>query len=179
MHHPLDPLTAAEIKQVAALVRSRGDISLHFKAISIIEPPKKILRAYLAAERGNVRTDSESSSLPTAVAPPARRASALYYHRGTANLFLATLDLDRNVVEDARQLEPHFHGQADVDEAVELRDMCLAHPKVVEAIRNFKLPENLTVVCDGWPYGRDSETSEPRLVQVCVHCSFLPKYAMS
>jgi len=154
--HPLDPLTSAEITQVAALVRSRGaGESLHFKAISIIEPPKNILRAFLIAER-----NEQSPTLPS------RRASALYYHRGTANLFLARLNLELDLVEEVKQLESHFHGQADFDEAVQLRNICLEHPKVLKAIKKFKLPDDLTVVCDTWPYGRDSEDNHPRLVQV-------------
>jgi len=158
--HPLDPLTGAEITQVANLVRAQtARESLHFKQISIIEPPKSVLRNYLVAERNGRST----------LAPPIRCASALYYHRGTANLFLARINLNQNHVEDIKQLESHFHGQADIDEAVELRDICLKHPKVLEEIRKFKLPDHLTVVCDTWPYGRDSEDNHPRYVQVRLY----------
>jgi len=154
--HPLDPLTADEIAQVAILVRSRGaGESLHFKAISIIEPPKHALRAFLSAER-----KGQSPTLP------ARCASALYYHRGTANRFLAKGNRKLNSVENVKQLDSHFHGQNDFDEAIKMRDTCLEHPKVLEAIKKFKLPEGLTVVCDTWPYGRDSQDNHPRLVQV-------------
>jgi len=109
--HPLDPLTGAEITQVANLVRAQNEgKSLHFKQISIIEPPKPILRNYLLAERNGRST---SAAL-------VRCTSALYYHRGTANLFLARINLNQNHVEYIKQLESHFHGQADMDEVVAL-----------------------------------------------------------
>lgn len=104
-----------------------------------------------------------------------RYASALYYHRGTSNLFLAKLNLDANSVEKIEQLESHFHGQADVDEAVVLRDICLQHPAVLEEIKKFKLPDHLTLVCDTWPYGRDSEDNLPRYVQVNLNHPQLPR----
>jgi hypothetical protein len=40
-------------------------------------------------------------------------------------------------------------------------------------LRKFKLPEDMDVVCDGWPYGRDSEDDLPRYVQVRVLYSTL------
>lgn len=156
--HPLDPLTSTEIIQVSTLLKLQGvgkDQGLHFKAISIIEPPKSELRAFLSAERNDLN-----------LTPPARRASALFYHRGTSDLSLAELNLDLNCVENIRKLESRIHAQADNDETILLREACLKHPKVLEAIKRFKLPEDLTVACDNWPYGRDHGNEFPRLVQV-------------
>jgi primary-amine oxidase len=155
--HPLDPLTAAEIIQVSSLLKSQEPgkkHGLHFKAIGIIEPPKRELRAFLSAERKGLN--------PTLLP---RRASALFYHRGTSDIFLAEVDLGVNRVDKIEQLESRVHAQADIDEAVMMRDLCLQHPKILEAIRKFKIPENLTVVCDTWPYGRDHGEECPRLVQ--------------
>jgi primary-amine oxidase len=97
---------------------------------------------------------------------PPRIASALYYHRGTSDLFLSRVDLDKGSVEAVQRLDPQFHGQADMDEAIRLRDICLKHPKVLEKVKRFKLPDQLALVCDTWPYGRDSEDQHPRYVQV-------------
>jgi primary-amine oxidase len=157
--HPLDPLAPAEITQISTLLKSLSpDCSLHFKIISITEPPKAALRAYLKAER-------HGTPLP----PLPRQASALYYHRGTAHLFKATVNVDANTVEHVEKLPPHFHGQADGNEILETRDACLSHPKVLERIEQYKLPPHLKVVCDTWPYGRDSEDHLPRYVQVSIH----------
>lgn len=154
--HPLDPLNAEEIKQVSSLlkVKSPGK-SLHFKIITIFEPPKAKLRPFLKAERNG-----------TALPPLPRIASALYYHRGTADLFLAEVNVESNSVEKIEKLDPHLHGQNDIDEVTELRDACLADPKVKEQLKNFKIPDYLEVVCDTWPYGRDSEDNLPRYIQV-------------
>ena len=154
--HPLDPLTAAEILQVSSLLKARTpEKGLHFKIITIIEPPKAELREFLKAERnGGVQSK------------PPRKASSLYYHLGTADLFLAKVNLESNSVESIKKLAPELHGQNDIDEAIALRDACLRHPKVLEAIKKFKLPEHLDVACDPWPYGRDSEKNLPRYVQV-------------
>jgi primary-amine oxidase len=154
--HPLDPLTADEILKVSALLKAHSPKqSLHFKIITIIEPPKTQLRPFLKAERNGAIKEN----LP-------RKASSLYYHRGTADLFLAEVNLDSNSVESVKKLDPQFHGQNDIDESNGLRIACLRHPKVLEEINKFKLPEHLEVVCDPWPYGRDSEKHLPRYVQV-------------
>lgn len=69
-------------------------------------------------------------------------------------------------MESIKKLAPELHGQADIDEVIALRDACLKHPKVLEAIKEFQLPEHLEVACDPWPYGRDSEKNLPRYAQV-------------
>ena len=131
------------------------DKSLHFKIITIIEPPKAQLRSFLIAERNG----GFQSKIP-------RKASSLYYHQGTAELFLAEVNLDANSVESIKKLAPELHGQNDIDESMALRDACLSHPKVLAEIKKFKLPEYLEVACDPWPYGRDSGENMPRYVQV-------------
>ncbi|RDW84762.1 amine oxidase-7 [Coleophoma cylindrospora] len=155
--HPLDPLTPAEIRQVSSLLKAYSpDKSLHFKYINILEPPKKQLRPYLRAER-NAFTKHPL---------PSRLASALYYHRGTADLFQATVNLDTARVESAELLDSRYHAQADRDEIIELRDVCLKDPQVLAAIEALKLPESFKVVCDTWPYGRDNDdATTPRMVQ--------------
>ncbi len=156
--HPLDPITAEEILQISSLLKAHSPgKNLHFKIITISEPPKAQLRPYLIAERNG----STTKKLP-------RIASSLYYHRGTADLFLAEVNVDNNSVQNVKKLDSRFHGQNDVDEMTMLRDVCLKHPKVLEEIKKFQLPESLELVCDTWPYGRDSEKDFPRYFQVCV-----------
>lgn len=155
--HPLDPLTAAEITATAKIVQSvnpKG--SVHFKNISLLEPAKRELRRYLAAERSN-----------DPVSALTRRASSLYYHRGTTDLFLAVINLTASSVEKIEKLEEGYHGQADMDEVLEVRAKCLSNPKVLERIRQYGLSDELEVVCDTWPYGRDTDDFTRRLAQVC------------
>ncbi|KAL6399755.1 putative copper amine oxidase [Ilyonectria robusta] len=157
--HPLDPLTPAEITLAATLIkRHNPENSVHFKNITLIEPLKKDLRKFLAAERSG-------ASLPTLP----RRVSALYYHRGTADLFYTAVDLGASAIERVEKLDPRYHGQADMDEVVEVRDRCLSHPKVIERIEKYRLPENLSIVCDTWPFGRDEEKQNRRLAQCFLY----------
>lgn len=158
VQHPLDPITASEITTVSALVKSHPQNSgknLHFKRIEIIEPPKSAIRKFLKAER------SGSSSLPRLP----RKASALWYHLGTSDLYLAVVDLDSRKITNVELLDKQFHAQADTDEIVHIRDVCMAHPKILEQLEKFKLPPNTKVVCDTWPYGRDDGVVGPRYVQ--------------
>lgn len=69
-------------------------------------------------------------------------------------------------MEKLKKLDPGLHGQNDIDEMIELRDACLKDRKVLDEIEKFKIPEGMEVVCDTWPYGRDSEDDLPRYVQV-------------
>ncbi|KAH7127907.1 copper amine oxidase [Dactylonectria estremocensis] len=162
--HPLDPLTAGEIIAAAKLIRTRNQgKGVHFKNITLIEPPKKDLRKFLAAERNGT----------TSPITLARRASALYYQKEgetlTADLFVATVDLGASAIGHVEKLDTRYYGQADMDEVVEVRDKCLSHPKVIERITKYRLPENLEVVCDTWPYGRDSDELNGRLAQCFLY----------
>ncbi|KAJ9137077.1 Amine oxidase [Pleurostoma richardsiae] len=161
--HPLDPLTPTEIVNVAKLIKSHNQrTGVHFKNIVLIEPPKANLRKFLAAER-------RASVLPPA---PARRASSLYYLRGTADLYFAIVNLDTSEIEDTEKLDSKYHGQADMDEVLVVRDKCLSHPKVVERIKEYGLPDDMVVVCDTWPYGRDSGDATQRLAQCFLYAKY-------
>ena len=52
--HPLDPLTSNEISAASAVIRASypPGSPLHFKAVSLEEPPKSLLVPYLEAEHG-------------------------------------------------------------------------------------------------------------------------------
>jgi primary-amine oxidase len=154
--HPLDPLTGDEIIEISSILRiNLPEKDLHFKIITILEPPKAKLRPFLRAERnGGVKI------------PLPRIASSLYYERGTPNLFLAEIDLGTKSIIKVENLDSKLHGQNDIDESESLRKACLSDPKVLAEIKKFKLPEGLELVCDPWPYGRDSEENLPRYVQV-------------
>lgn len=157
--HPLDPLTAVEIATASSVIISNSTGNgVHFKNITLIEPPKSQIRQYLIAER-------HSATLPSVP----RRASSLYYHRGTADLFVATVNLDDRRLERVEKVDSRFHGQADMDEVIEVREKCLSHRRVIEEIKAYGLPDDFTVVCDTWPYGRDSANADRRLAQCYLY----------
>lgn len=72
--HPLSPLTSSEIINAAQLVRTLypACTSLHYKAITLSEPPKAQLVPYLEAEH----TGGRSSDIE-------RTAFVCYYIRNT------------------------------------------------------------------------------------------------
>jgi primary-amine oxidase len=74
---------------------------------------------------------------------------------------VAEVNVDSNSVESVKKLDPQFHGQNDIDEMMDLRDICVQNPIVLEEVKKFKLPKDMEIVCDGWPYGRDSEDHFP------------------
>lgn len=159
--HPLDPLTPVEIRLASRLIKDfNPPNSVHFKNITLIEPAKKELRPFLAAER-------KRNGRP--LAAPTRRASSLYYHRGTPDLFYATVDLDAPRLEHVEKLDSRYYGHADMDEVIEVRDSCLRHPEVIRRIEEYALPDNFMVVCDTWPYGRDTAELDRRQAQVSTH----------
>ena len=158
--HPLDPLTGAEIEAASALIKAANPPNtVHFKNMALLEPAKKEMRRYLAAER-------TSSAALAALPKPIRRVSTLYYRRGTVDLFYATVNLDTSVVEGIARMDPIYHGQVDMIEATAVRDACLNDPQVKERIRQYGLPDDMVPVCDTWPYGRDSADPVRRLAQV-------------
>lgn len=156
--HPLDPLTAQEIKQAAGLFKENNPgKSLHFKRIALVEPPKAQLQPYLQAE---LRRE-KATPLP-------RRVTALYLFRGRTDLFVAQANLSNASVESVKQLDSRIQGQADMDEVVGMRDLCMEHPAVKKELERLGIPEGARVQCDTWPYGRDSGHEKRRLIQVCA-----------
>lgn len=75
--HPLVDLTAAEIRQAASLIRNlHGPRELVFKAITLDEPPKKLVLEYLEA----VKYGRNAPAIP-------RIAFAAYYLKSTVRFW--------------------------------------------------------------------------------------------
>lgn len=74
--HPLAPLSAGEIKNAAAIIKASwpAHTDLHFKAITLEEPPKAECLRYLEAEHNGTTRPSIS-----------RRAFINYYIRNTVS----------------------------------------------------------------------------------------------
>jgi primary-amine oxidase len=76
--HPLAPLSAAELQNAASIIRASwpAHTDLHFKVVTLQEPPKTEVLKYLEAEHGN-------KSLPSV----SRKAFINYYIRNTVCQF--------------------------------------------------------------------------------------------
>lgn len=155
--HPLDPLQPCEIGLAADLVRRNSSPQfVHFKHITLVEPPKKVLREFLKSERTQTPFNGTMK----------RKATVLYLHRSTTNLFVATVDLDETKIEAVENLDPRYLPHADMAEVTNVRDACMSHPSVQARITEYGLPDNFNVVCDTWPYGRDTGGLFDRKAQV-------------
>lgn len=73
--HPLAPLSSAELQTAASIIRASwpARTDLHFKVVTLQEPPKAEVLKYLEAEHGY------GGSLPTV----SRKAFINYYIRNT------------------------------------------------------------------------------------------------
>ncbi|KAL1843608.1 hypothetical protein VTJ49DRAFT_891 [Mycothermus thermophilus] len=144
--HPLGPLTADEILQSAALIRScwPDGNECHFKVLTLLEPPKAQLLPYLTAERaGQAPRDID------------RRAFVVYSLRGTHNVHEAVVNLTTGQVERNAKLGPFMHPNADSEELLAVEKAVLDHPDVRAELDKLQLPPGTVVVSDPWIYGSD------------------------
>ena len=83
--HPLAPLSASELKNAAALIKASwpAHANLHFKVVTLQEPPKTEVLKYLDAEH--------SGKLLPAIS---RKAFINYYIRNTVCRDSAALEMD-------------------------------------------------------------------------------------
>ncbi|KAL3444541.1 copper amine oxidase [Aspergillus insuetus] len=155
--HPLDPLTSDEILLISGLLRKRyGDI--HVKSMAILEPPKRILSQYLAAER----TGQRNERLP-------RHAKISLHRANDTRLYLICVAIVNQTVQELSSVDDPHLAQLDVGELAQVRDACLRHPRVIDEVRKFGLPEGTEVICDTWPYGRDTDEALSRRIQCYLY----------
>lgn len=152
--HPLDPLSAAEIDAVVAIVRKEhGQIG--FNAVSLKEPPKVKLQAWLA--------DPSST-------PPPRIADVVCLAPGS-KVYDGLVDLDQGKIIEWEMLEG-------VQPLITIEDLQLCEtivrkdPKVIEQCGICGVPpEDMDkVYCDPWTIGYDHRFgSTVRLQQALMY----------
>ena len=132
---------------------------LVFRVITLSEPPKKQMIAFLDLEHGQPKQD--------AVEPPARTAKIQAYVDKVYCEF--KINLDEQAIESKEVLHGrHSHIDGDYMRKVELA--CLASPLVQEQIKGLNLPEGATVVVEPWTYGTDGLNDMlERVTMVCTH----------
>jgi len=131
------------LKAVEIIRRAFADISCIFRAVTLLEPPKKDMIAFLDLEHG-----SSGAANP---APP--RIAMVHAH--IENVFRELhVNLDqRAVVSDTALPGRHSHIDSEFMHRVELA--CLAHPEVQRQVKALNLPGEATVVVEPWTYGPD------------------------
>jgi len=134
--HPLDPLTAEEIRAAVTILRRDRDLTDRWRiaSIELREPPKYELRAWRPGD------------------PIARAAIVVCWSRedGLAHKALVALTEDRVASWEPR---PGEQPNMTVDEFAEVDAMLRAHPDVGAALARRGVTDMDLVLMDSWAYG--------------------------
>ncbi len=128
--HPLDPLTADEIRQAAAIVRRERGVGdgWRFASIELKEPSKADLPALVSGRLAG------------------REALVVCWNRADGQAYRAVVSLTGDAVTGWEHL-PGQQPNMTVDEWHECDEMIRAHPAVIEALAGAASP-----TCRGcWP----------------------------
>ncbi|KAJ3961376.1 hypothetical protein N0V92_001945 [Colletotrichum tropicale] len=141
--HPLDPLYPEEISIAADIIRrSVQNEQVFFRAISLAEPPKKEMTAFLDGQQAGDK----------ALAHPVRRARVQAYIGKT--LHEVMVDLNAATIMSKASL-PGKHSFIDTEFMAQVAAACLADSGIQQEIETLKLPEGATVVVEPWAYATD------------------------
>ncbi len=136
MAHPLDPLTAGEIRQAADILRrDRGvGASWRFASIELREPGKDALFALEAGEALG------------------RDAIVVCWDRADGRAYRAVVSLTGDAVTAWHDL-PGQQPNMTMDEWHECDEVLRAHPPMVEALARRGITDLSLVLTDMWAYG--------------------------
>ncbi len=141
--HPLDPLSAAEIRQAASIVRRDHGVGdgWRFASIELKEPAKADLPALESGETTG------------------REALVVCWNRADGQAYRAVLSLTGDAdAEGAVTAWQHLPGQQPnmtVDEWHECDAMLRAHPLVIGALSRRGVADRSRVLADMWAYGAE------------------------
>jgi primary-amine oxidase len=132
--HPLDPLTADEVRQVAVALREAKGVSngWRFASIDLAEPAKAELAA---GSPGIVRT-----------------AHAICWNTGDGQAYRALVTLPGGELSRWEEL-PGVQPNMTVDEWHECDEMLRRHPVVISALASRGITDMDLVLTDVWAYG--------------------------
>jgi primary-amine oxidase len=139
--HPLDPLSAEEIRRAAAIVRRDRGVGAgwRFASIELKEPAKaELLRPAEPALESGER--------------PGREAVVVCWNRADGLAYRATVSLTRDEVRAWEHL-PGQQPNMTVDEWHECDVMLRSHPAVIEALARRGITDMSLVLSDMWAYG--------------------------
>ncbi|MGZ4172061.1 MAG: primary-amine oxidase, partial [Solirubrobacteraceae bacterium] len=134
--HPLDPLTAEEIRRAAAVLRrDRGvDGRWRFASIELHEPPKEVVRSWQPGD------------------DPEREARVVCWNRDDGRAYKAGVSLTRDAVVTWAH-EPDGQPNMTVDEVHECDAAMRREPRVIEALARRGITDMDRVLVEAWAYG--------------------------
>ena len=137
IHHPLDPLSAAEFTHVTAILRRDREVGEGWRinCIEMVEPAKAELAAF-----------EETGTQPT------RRAVVLCLDRAANATYKSVVSLTDDRIESFEHI-PGVQANFTVDEFVECDQMLRAHPDVIAALAKRGITDMDLVFMDTWTYG--------------------------
>jgi len=154
--HPFDSITDAEIRKTSKLIKDlNGDAYVHFTQIDRLDPPKKDTLKYLDIERYG------GGPLPEIP----RRTYAYYYLNDKMPLYKALVNVTYGHVITAQSTTDGAVGPLLPDDLLDIEEVMMKHPAVLEEIKKLRLPEHIKVCVDPWMYGTDSDDVEVPLIQ--------------
>jgi primary-amine oxidase len=130
--HPLEPLTADEISEVAAILRSDRAVEpprWRFASIELAEPAKG------------------------AAGPAEREAQAVCWNREDGRAYRTVVSLTAAAVTAWEHLGDGQHPNMTVDEWHEADEMLRAHPQLIAALARRGVTDLDLVLTDVWAYG--------------------------
>ncbi|WP_181783011.1 primary-amine oxidase [Pseudonocardia pini] len=136
MTHPLDPLSADEIRAAAAILRERGVSRPEWRiaTIALVEPPKDVVAGHRPGH------------------PVLREARATVWHLESGEVVVGVVSLTTGAVLDWAVV-PGVQPHVTVDEWHDCDDAMRAHPAVVEALRGRGITDPSLALVDVWTYG--------------------------
>jgi primary-amine oxidase len=141
VNHPLEPLSAEEIRRVAAIVRRDRGVGAgwRFASIELKEPAK----AELSRPAGPALESGELAR---------REAVVVCWNRADGQAYRGTVSLTADAVGAWEHL-PGQQPNMTVDEWHECDVMLRSHPAVIEALARRGITDLSLVLSDMWAYG--------------------------
>jgi primary-amine oxidase len=134
--HPLDPLSADEIRSAAAILRRDRGVTerWRFASIELREPSKQAARDHRPGD------------------PIARAAEVVCWNRDDGAVYKARVDLDGDRVTGWDHV-PDGQPNMTVDEFAECNEALRREPRVIEALARRGITDMDRVLIDTWAYG--------------------------
>ncbi|MPQ98868.1 primary-amine oxidase [Modestobacter sp. I12A-02628] len=136
MRHPLDPLTAEEFRQAAAVLRRDRGVGARwrFASMELWEPAKDVVRGWQPGD-----------AIP-------REARVVVFDRDANAAFTARVSITDDAVLEWTPV-PGEQPNMTVDEWHEAHEALIAHPRVVAALAARGITDLDLVLIDTWAYG--------------------------
>ncbi|KAJ5997985.1 hypothetical protein N7522_009645 [Penicillium canescens] len=158
--HPFDPLSPREIAKAAEIVRGAFDgHHLNFRVITLQEPPKQQMVAFLEKER---LREAQTSRPPRA----ARVQVTVPSTSRSYELVELLVDLDSTkLIKQEHLTGKHPYIDSAYMQAVE--KACRENARVQAEIQKLKLPAGASVVIEPWAYATDGMKDMSERTTMC------------